>query len=68
VSYSLKKVNGTKQRYPGPSQRRQGGDFTLRMFVTSGSVLRPSSTNFGGGIPQRLASMREPSFQRTIGG
>ena len=69
VSYSLKLVTGTRQRCSGPSQRRQCGDFTFRMFVTPGSVLRPSKTNCGDGIPQRaIASSRSPSAAfRTMG-
>ena len=41
TSCSAKEVNGTTQRWPGPSQARQWGEPSWRMLVTPGSVLRP---------------------------
>ena len=51
VSYSENEVNGTMQRFAGPSQRRQCGDAVLRTLVTPGSVARPLSANTGDGMP-----------------
>jgi hypothetical protein len=63
-AYSLKLVNGTRQRFAGPVQRRQCGEPTLRMFVTGA----PPDCG-GDGMPQRaMASSRSPSAPvRTIG-
>ncbi len=63
-AYSLKLVNGTRQRLAGPVQRRQCGEATLRMLVTG------APPNCGGdSMPQRaMASSRSPSGPgRTIG-
>src|ERR1700709_2402574 len=50
VSYSENDVNGTRQRFSGPSQRFEWGLLTFRMFVVppSGSIRSSSlkSTDF----------------------
>jgi hypothetical protein len=58
VSYSAKDVNGTM-----PSQARQCGLETLRIFVTPGSVL-PFSACGGDGIPNRAIASSRPSAVR----
>ena len=68
VSYSEKDVNGTRQRFAGPSQRRQCGDAVLRTLVTPGSVVFPFNANCGDGMPHlAIAISRSPSAMRTIG-
>jgi hypothetical protein len=49
VSYSEKLVNGTRQRFSGPSQRFQWALFTLRMLVVplSGSIRSSSLKSMG---------------------
>ena len=42
TSFSENDENGTTQRLSTPSQRRQCGEATLRMFVTPGSSCGPS--------------------------
>jgi hypothetical protein len=60
--YSEKLVAGTRQRFSGPSQRRQCGEAVLRMLV-----LMPG--NCGGvGMPQRaIVNSRCSPSGRTIG-
>src|SRR6185503_12048589 len=67
-SFSEKLLNGTTQRFSMPSQRRQWGDFKLRMLVTPGSLFLPWSANAGDGMPHLAeASSRAPWLLRTIG-
>ena len=67
-SFSEKDVKGTTHRLSTPSQRRQCGDATLRMFVTPGSRLRPFTSSKGDGMPQRAITSSRPSPPfRTIG-
>src|SRR5271169_5804013 len=61
TSFSENEENGTTQRLSTPSHRRQWGAATLRMFVTPGSLLRPSITDFGDGMPQRAMTSARPS-------
>jgi len=66
--FSENDENGTTHRLSTPSQRRQWGDATLRMFVTPGSLLRPLSAKRGDGMPQRaMTSSRPSAASRTIG-
>src|SRR5271163_1313319 len=51
TSFSLNDENGTTQRPSAPNHRRQCGEGTLRIFVTPGSLLRPSITAFGDAFP-----------------
>src|SRR5580704_5844328 len=68
TSFSENEENGTTQRLSTPSHRRQWGDDTLRIFVTPGSLLRPSITDFGDGMPHRaITSSRLSDALRTIG-
>ena len=68
VSYSENDVNGTRQRFPGPSQRRQWGEAVLRTLVTLGSVAFPFNANCGDGIPHLAsANSRSPLATRTRG-
>src|SRR3954470_24882799 len=68
TSFSEKLVNGTTQRFSGPSQRRQCADSTLRTLVTPESLFLPTSTEAGEGMPQRArVSSRPPARLRTIG-
>ena len=60
-SFSENDENGTTQRHSTPSHRRQCGDVTLRILVTPGSLLRPSMTALGDGIPQRALTSSRPS-------
>ena len=67
-SGSEKLMNGTTQRFSEPSHRRQCGDFTLRMFVTPGSVLLPTRADRDEGMPHLANVSSRPSPElRTIG-
>ncbi len=61
TSCSAKLVKGTRHRLSTPSQRRECGDFTLRMLVTPGSVFSPCSANTGEGMPQRAIVSSRPA-------
>jgi hypothetical protein len=63
-SYSLKALNGTRQRCAGPNSGRQCALFTLRMLVTG------APPNCGGpGRPQRIFDQcrLSPSLGRNTG-
>lgn len=61
LQYSEKLVNGTRQRFSGPSHGRQWGERTFRMLATPPSVLRFFRAKEGVGMPQRMSTSSRPS-------